>query len=79
VANGTHQIEYLIQEANEEVAAKGMQADSTFLLLAAIGYLAHEIKRPRGWLSGKKGVAGGSVGGAGVGVVILETIRNLFS
>ena len=76
MANGQHQIEYLITEATERVATEGTQADTTDILLAAFGYLAHQINKPRGvkkWVGG--GVAGGALGGG----AIAEFVRNIFS
>ncbi len=75
MANGTHQIEYLITEATERVAEKGVKAETTDLMLAAFGYLAHEVRRPREGWAGKKVVAGSLGGGAVGGAGILELIR----
>jgi len=76
MANGKHQIEYLINEATERVAAQGTSAAPTDLNLAAFGYLAYKITEPR-TKTGKKWVAGGLVGSAGVGAGVLELIRAL--
>ncbi len=76
--NGKHQIEYLITEATERVAEKGTSADTTDLMLAAFGYLAHEVRRPRQVWEGKKVVAGSSLGGVGLGAGIVELIRAVF-
>lgn len=76
--NGKHQIQYLIDEASERVAEKGTSADTTDLMLAAFGYLAHEVRRPRQVWEGKKVVAG-SVGGGGVlGAGLMELFQRLF-
>lgn len=76
--NGTHQIEYLITEATERVAAQGVAADTTDLMLAAFGYLAHEVRRPKQAWAGKKVMAGSGLGGVGLGVGIVELIRAVF-
>jgi len=75
MANGKHQIEYLINEATERVATDGTQADTTDIMLAAFGYLAHEINKPK---SGKKWLGGGIAGGVLGGGAISEFIRNIF-
>lgn len=78
MANGKHQIEYLITEATERVAEKGTSADTTDLMLAAFGYLAHEVRRPRQVWEGKKVAVGsgfaGLIGGGGIG----ELVRMVF-
>ena len=78
MANGKHQIEYLITEATERVAEQGVAAETTDLMLAAFGYLAHEVRRPKQVWEGKK-VMAGSVGGGGVlGAGALELIQRMF-
>ena len=76
--NGKHQIEYLITEATERVAAQGVAAETTDLMLAAFGYLAHEVRRPRYVWEGKRVVVGSMIGGGGLGVGIIELIRAMF-
>jgi len=76
MANGKHQIEYLITEATERVATEGVKADPTDIMLAGFGYLAHEIRAPRG---GKKLLGGGIAGGLLGGGAIAEFFRNIFS
>ena len=76
--NGKHQIEYLITEATERVAAQGVAADTTDLMLAAFGFLAHEVRRPKQVWEGKKVVAGSSLGGVGLGAGLIELIRAVF-
>lgn len=76
--NGKHQIEYLITEATERVAAEGTHADPTDILLAGLGYVAHELRRPQKVWEGKKVVAGSSLGGVGLGAGVVELIRAVF-
>ena len=78
MANGTHQIEYLITEATERVAEQGTAADTTDLILAAFGYLAHEVRRPKQGWAGKKVMAGSGVGGVGLGAGVVELLRAVF-
>jgi len=77
--NGKHQIEYLITEATERVAVEGVKADTTDIMLAAFGYLAHKLNEPKGGGVGKKWLAGGVAGGAAVGGTVTEFIKNIFS
>jgi len=76
--NGKHQIEYLINEATERVAEQGNAANTTDIMLAAFGYLAHKMNEPKGGGVGKKWMAGGIAGGAAVGGTVTEFFKNIF-
>lgn len=78
MANGTHQIEYLITEATERVAIQGTAASPTDIMLAGFGFIAYEVRRPKPRLEGKKMVLGSLGLGGGAGVAILEAFRALF-
>ena len=75
MANG--QIDHLIQDATDRLAEKGQDADLRDVMLAGFGYVVSEVRKPRGFLSGKKGLAASGLGGA-TSVGIFDVLLRLF-
>ncbi len=71
------QIDHLIKDATDRLAEKGQEADLRDVMLAGFGYVVSEVRKPKGFLNGKKGLAAGGVGGA-TGVGLLDVLLRLF-
>jgi hypothetical protein len=76
----SHQIEHVIKRAEKQVALHGFEngVNTSVIMLAGFGYLAHEIKESK--MSMKKAMAlAGTVGLAAGNVIMLGILKVLSS